>query len=149
VKDTFEYYKALGLEPSASPQRIRKAYLELCHLYDPSLYVDDDPERVAEAEQKRKDIEEAYRGIRHFLPELKHPLNYYEATTGEHRDFNEMVITGGPKVPLRDLARMFLTIAVIGILWFGFYLYRKTQAFHTNPTTIEAEPVPSQGPSAP
>ncbi|MCA9134042.1 MAG: J domain-containing protein, partial [Planctomycetales bacterium] len=50
-----DYYEALGLSKSASPDEIQKAYRKLARKYHPDLNPDDKA-----AQQKFKDIQQAY-----------------------------------------------------------------------------------------
>ena len=91
MKDTFEHYKSLGLEPGASADRVRQAHLQLSHFYDPVRYVGGDAEHVVRADLKRKEIEAAYQEIRRFLPELRGDPNPSPSAFKQDRDINEAV----------------------------------------------------------
>jgi preprotein translocase subunit Sec63 len=56
---TASAYQILGVEIEASPQMIRRAYLELVRLWHPDRYADE-PARRHEAEATTKRINEAY-----------------------------------------------------------------------------------------
>ncbi len=50
------YYELLGIDPNAGPQEVRQAYLEKIKEWHP----DNNPERVAEAEEMAKVLNQAY-----------------------------------------------------------------------------------------
>ena len=50
------YYELLGIDPNAGPQEVRQAYLEKIKEWHP----DNNPERVAEAEEMAKVLNKAY-----------------------------------------------------------------------------------------
>jgi len=135
MKDILECYKTLGIEPGAAPELVRIAYMQLCRFYDPARYVDGDPEHLAKATQKRKEIEEAYQEIRHFLPALQHPQDSQKPAAVQGRDFKEMVDTG-PKDVSTILVMIVLGTAVALILGWGYSVYRRTLILPATPASI-------------
>ncbi|HLC42841.1 MAG TPA: J domain-containing protein [Methylomirabilota bacterium] len=64
--DLERYYVALGLRPGASPDEIRQAYRNLVKVWHPDRFSDD---RLRQnAEEKLKEINEAYNRLRHARP---------------------------------------------------------------------------------
>lgn len=68
--DILKCYAALDVEPGAPPDQIRRAYLQLAHVWDPARHIGNPPLRQ-QAERKRREIDDAYRALQVFLPELK------------------------------------------------------------------------------
>lgn len=54
------YYDVLGVDKNASPQDIKKAFRKLSLKYHPDKQKTDDPKKLKEAEDKFKEINEAY-----------------------------------------------------------------------------------------
>lgn len=65
--DLLACYAALDLEPGVSVDEVRKAYLELAHVWDPNKHINNPPLRFI-AEEKREKIEQAYRTLIAILP---------------------------------------------------------------------------------
>lgn len=55
-----DYYKILGLERNASEEEIKKNYKKLAVKYHPDKFVNESEDKKKEAEEKFKDISEAY-----------------------------------------------------------------------------------------
>jgi DnaJ-domain-containing protein 1 len=53
-------YKALGIDRNASADDIKKAYRKLAMKYHPDRNGPDNPDRIADAEERFKEIQEAY-----------------------------------------------------------------------------------------
>jgi len=117
--DILKCYKALDIHEGATAQTIRKAYVELCHVWDPARYVDN-PGLRQQAETKRKEIDEAYDAFRAFMPELegppdatKHvPIDILSKSIDE-RDFEE------GWSPARVIRVVLIVLVLIGIFWLG------------------------------
>lgn len=62
-KSAISYYRALGLQPGASAQDVRRTYLELVKKWHPDRFAQKSPQEQAIALEKLKAINEAY----HFL----------------------------------------------------------------------------------
>jgi len=135
MKDILECYKTLGVEPGAAPERVRNAYLQLSRFYDPARYVEGDPEQLAKAGQKRKDIEEAYQAIRHFLPALQNPQYSQEPVAVQERDFTELV-NQGPKEHFKTVVAIVLGTALALTLGWGYYIFRRTRVLPSAPVLI-------------
>lgn len=73
MADVLECYKVLDVPAGCPPALIRKAYVALCQVWDPARFVDNPPLRTR-AEEKRRELDEAYRYLKEFLPELRGPL---------------------------------------------------------------------------
>jgi hypothetical protein len=133
MQDTFELYKVLGLEPGASAKRIRNAYLELAHTWDPEKH-QNNPILRAEAEKKRKEIDEAYQAIRFFLPELQGPQDDTEKARFS-RDFKEMSFEPSSE---RSRTVMGILVAIVFLMIFGWAFYLLVKGHSVTPTS----PVP-------
>ncbi len=57
---TKDYYQLLGVHYSASSDQIRQAYRELAMRWHPDMHAGESTEKVAEAEERFKAINEAY-----------------------------------------------------------------------------------------
>jgi hypothetical protein len=123
MKDTFQLYQVLGLEPGASAKRIRSAYLELAHTWDPDKHFKN-PILRAETKKKRKEIDEAYQAISFFLPELQKPSDPSEVSRRISRDFKEMSVE--PSVEkTRSVMGVLAAIVFLMIFGWAFYLLIK------------------------
>jgi len=132
--DTFECYKVLDIEPGSSAERVRRAYLELTQTWDPDRYVDN-PILRARAEKKRTEIDEAYKAIRFFLPELQDPLENRKKSHRVTRDFKELerlTATEKSKAVMGILAALVL----FAVFAFAFYLLVKGRS------VAPASPIP-------
>ena len=134
MQDTLQCYKILGIEPGCSAKRVRKAYRDLAHLWDPADHKDN-PERRAEAEKMRKEIDEAYEAIRFFLPELQGSEDDVKKPVRFSRDFNEMT-TETPVETTRMVMGILVALVLIMIFAWAYYLFVK--GHHVAPAT----PVP-------
>lgn len=61
------YYKILGLEPGASPEEVKQAYRDLCRVWHPDRFPND-PRLQQKAQEKQKEINEAYEHLKSFRP---------------------------------------------------------------------------------
>jgi|GEM_PF-2957952 len=68
--DILRCYEILDLQVGATPAQIRKAYVELAHVWDPERHTTNPPLKNV-AEQKRRDLDAAYHALQEFLPELR------------------------------------------------------------------------------
>ena len=66
MNDIAQWYRVLGVTPTASLKTIKEAYRELAQLWHPDRYVDD-PELKARAEEEIKEINQAYGEIKAYL----------------------------------------------------------------------------------
>lgn len=67
MSDNIErYYIALGLRPGASPDEVRQAYRDLVKVWHPDRFSDDRLKQ--KAEEKLKEINEAYNSLKHARP---------------------------------------------------------------------------------
>jgi hypothetical protein len=145
MKDSIECYKILGLEPGASAKRVRKAYLQLSHFYDPDRDIGMDPEQAAQAKLKRLDVEEAYHQLCCFLPDLQGGGHRNQDPGLQDRDFNESV-QEPPSEVSNTLVAIVLGTVVALILGWGYHLYRQTQDLPPAPTLIvDQEAAPHVG----
>lgn len=135
MKDILECYKTLGIEPGAAPERVRNAYAQLCRFYDPARYVGGDPELLAKAAQKRKEIEDAYQEIRHFLPALQNSPRTHDPAADQNRDFKEMAGTGPTEVS-KTLIAVILAVVLALILGWGYFIYRRTRVLPAAPVLV-------------
>jgi curved DNA-binding protein CbpA len=128
MKDTFECYKILGIEPGSSAKHVRAAYLDLVRVWDPDKH-NANPTLRAETSKKRKEIDEAYEAIRFFLPELQGDQNDTEKPR-LMRDFKEM--TTEPPVEMTRAVLGFLVAAILVLIFaWSYYLY--SQGHHVSP----------------
>jgi curved DNA-binding protein CbpA len=135
MKDILECYKILGIEPGCPAERVRKAYLQLSHFYDPAKYVEADREHQAHAEEKKKEIEEAYSEIRHFLPELQGDQGRLEKAMEQNRDFKEMVRQAPAEVS-KTLMAIIIGGALLLLFAWAYYIYRQTRILPAAPTPV-------------
>ena len=134
--DTIQSYKVLDVEPGASAERVRKAYIELSRTWDPSRYVNNPPLR-AQAEIKYREIEEAYKSIRAFLPGLQEAEDTSKKSQRMMRDFKELA-TGTQPLSTRPVVCVLL-IVVIGILAYSaYFLYQRGLRFTPPPAQAPA-----------
>jgi len=135
VKDILECYKVLGIESGCSPERVRNAYLQLSHFYDPFRYIDESPERHAAALEKKKEIDEAYAEIRRFLPELQGQQGRLEKAMEQNRDYKEMAREAPPEV-----SKLLMTAIIGGALlllfaW-AYHIYNQMRILPAVPATV-------------
>lgn len=121
--DSIESYKVLDVEPGASADRVRQAYVELAQTWDPDRYVNN-PLLREQAAKKRGEIEEAYRVIRAFLPELQGQTPENEGPQALMRDFKEL-----ERLPAAESSKTLMGILVAIVLFavfaWAFYLLVK------------------------
>lgn len=68
MKDRERYYKILGLETTATPEEIKKAYRSLAKQWHPDRFIDR-PQMLAKAQQEIKKINQAYAILKDYRPE--------------------------------------------------------------------------------
>jgi hypothetical protein len=125
VEDIVQCYKILDLAPGASPESVRRSYVELSQVWDPAKYIAN-PILYDRAAKKRREIDDAYTAIKRFLPGLTRESEDADPQAEERRDFQEMVHDG----PL-EISRGMMGI-VIGIVFFllvawALYLLNRTR----------------------
>jgi len=135
MKDVPECYKVLGLEPGSSPERVRRAYIQLSRFYDAARHVDGDPERLSVAQEKKKDIDDAYTEIRRFLPELQGDDGRLETMMEETRDFKEMVRVRPAEVSKPLMAAVIGGALVFLFVW-AYHIYSQTRVLPAAPAPI-------------
>lgn len=69
MRDVLKLYEVLDLHPGATAQQVRRAYVELAHVWHPDRF-QGNPVLRARAVLKMEEIEEAYQGLRRILPEI-------------------------------------------------------------------------------
>ncbi len=126
MKDILECYKILDLHPGASPERVRRSYLELAAVWNPEKHLDNPPLR-SKMEKKRMEIDEAYVTLKQFMPELRHDYVPNVPEVEQTRDFNEL-----SQRPTKDVARIMMVVLFGGVLalifWFAYDLLQKTRS---------------------
>lgn len=135
MKDSIECYKILGLEPGASAERVRKAYLQLSHFYDPDRDIGMDPEQSAQAKRRRLDVEEAYCQLCRFLPDLRQDGRRNRDPGLQDRDFKES-FQEPPSQVSNALVAIVLGAVVVLILGWGYHLYRQAQDLPAAPVLV-------------
>lgn len=130
MNDVLECYKALDVPPGCPPHLIRKAYVALCQVWDPARFEDNPPLRER-AQAKRAELDDAYRFLKEFLPELRGP----EAELPQE----DWVITPKPIDHIKIVAssrRLWLGVlaAVISLVFVtGYLVYQKQRAAQHSP----------------
>jgi len=76
MDDITKYFEILGLKPEASLEEVKEAYRDLVKVWHPDRFAHD-PKLQAKAQEKLKEINEAYQKIQDFLINLQH---YWQAT---------------------------------------------------------------------
>jgi curved DNA-binding protein CbpA len=149
MKDVLECYKILGIEPGSTPERVRHAYLQLSRFYDPARYVEGDPEHRIHAEEKKKEIDEAYGEIRRFLPELQEDHGRLGKAMEQNRDFKEMVREAPTEVS-KTLMAVIIGGALLLLFAWAYYIYRQTRILPVAPVPlVDPEAAPSPVPDHP
>lgn len=136
--DTLECYKILDIEPGSSAERIRRAYIELSRTWDPARYVNN-PVLRAQAEKKHKEIEEAYKAIRFFLPSLQEAEGAPKKSSHMIRDFKELA-TGSQPLSIKTVVGVLLAVVISIVAYSAYFLYQRGLRF--NPPTSSAAAVP-------
>ena len=70
MEDVLKCYKVLDLEPGATAEQARKAYVELAHVWHPDRF-QANPVLREQARVKMQEIDEAYKTLTGFLPGLR------------------------------------------------------------------------------
>ena len=87
-----EHYKTLELDPDATPEQVKAAYLDLVKVWHPDRFQDD--RLRAKAEEKLKLVTDAYRHLRESKPEPPPPPSQQLAT----RPVMPVAKPAGPKI---------------------------------------------------
>ncbi len=132
MPDTLACYKILDIEPGSSAESVRKAYIALARTWDPERYVNN-PVLRAQAEKKRKEIDEAYNAIRFFLPELQDPDIESKKMRRPHRDFQELA-TGTQPLSTKTVISVLFVVIIAIVSYSAYYLYQKGLRFTPSPT---------------
>ena len=132
MPDTLECYKILEIEPGSSAERVRNAYIALARTWDPERYVNN-PLLRAQAEKKRKEIDEAFNAIRFFLPELQDPDIESKKMRRPHRDFKELA-TGNEPLSTKTVISVLFVVLVGIVAYSAYYLYQRGLRFTPSPT---------------
>ena len=129
MDDTLKCYKVLDLEPGATAESVRRSYIELSHVWDPSRYQNNSVLRE-KAELKRKEIDEAYEALRAFLPELQNASGAVAKSVRPERDFTEL----SREMPVeRSRAILGILVAIVLVLIFACAFYLLMLGRHATP----------------
>ena len=71
-RDISRCYEILGLKPSATPDQVKQAYRDLCKVWHPDRF-GHDPRLQQKAQEKLKEINEAYEHLRNYRPSRQAP----------------------------------------------------------------------------
>ncbi|MGH8000619.1 MAG: J domain-containing protein [Brasilonema sp.] len=71
-------YSILGLKPGASPREVKQAYRKLVKIWHPDRF--SHPQKKQEAEEKIKQINQAYNKLKSYLPSSAHPSSQTKQT---------------------------------------------------------------------
>ena len=139
MDDILKCYQVLDLHPGAAAESVRRSYISLTQVWDPAKYLNN-PVLRAQAELKRKEIDDAYMAIRAFLPELQKPQGSTPKEERFVRDFTELS-TKSPVESTRAILGFLVAIVLILIFVWAFYLLKKgrTVAPTENPTATSIE----------
>jgi hypothetical protein len=135
MQDTVKCYEVLGVQPGASADTIRRAYLDLVHTWDPQKHIDNPILRM-ETTLKRKEIDEAYQALRTFLPELSAPQERPPTPEEIKRDYVELSVEPTTEVS-KGLLGFFAALGLLLIIFFGLYLYQKGLALTPPPQPLD------------
>lgn len=134
--DILKCYKVFDLEPGASADKIRFAYVELSHVWDPSRHVNN-PILRSRAEQKRYEIEQAYQAFSNFLPELRRLPGPAKKSADPDRDFKEMT-TELPMEATRAVMGILAGIVILLVFAWAFFVLRKGRTSYPRGPNPEA-----------
>lgn len=96
------YYDILGVQKNATEDEIKKAYRKLSLKYHPDRHVNDTPEQKKEAEEKFKEIAEAYDTLsdKDKRAQYDNPHSGFEEMFGGFGGFGDFFnIRRGPQIP--------------------------------------------------
>lgn len=90
MDDIRKYFEVLGIKPNASIEEIKQAYKDLVKVWHPDRFVND-PRFQRKAEEKLKEINEAYQKIQDYLNDSEEPLKTDESDTEQQpkEEFNQ------------------------------------------------------------
>jgi predicted membrane protein len=141
--DIMKCYEVLDIRPGATISQVRKAYLELAHVWDPDQHINNPPLRLV-SEQKRKEIDAAYNALHSFLPDLRpktddpeHPVpNHAERPADAVEDMVPMI--AAPQTPM--FLYVFLTALIMAALFAtGFFMWHSVNAANNRSALDVAE----------
>jgi hypothetical protein len=72
-----KYYETLDLQPGASPEEVKQAYRELAKVWHPDRFAHD-PKLIKRADEKLKEINEAYTRLKSFQTDLERSHTSWE-----------------------------------------------------------------------
>jgi hypothetical protein len=124
MPDVLDCYRTLDLEPGASPERVRKAYIELAHVWHPDRYLGN-PVLRQKAEERMREIEDAYQALKTFLPGLQRADETPRPIVKRLETSVTVEDTGWP-LRYTIIALVFLTLLCVAL--FAVFLYLKGRA---------------------
>lgn len=84
MNDVNRYYEIFELEPGASPERVKQAYRDLVKVWHPDRFAHD-PRLHRKAQEKLKEINEAYEQLQAFQPGLR--THAFQATPRSNESY--------------------------------------------------------------
>jgi Flp pilus assembly protein TadB len=112
ANDLQTYYDTLGLQPGASAQDVRRAYLELTKVWHPDRFADD-PRLRKRAEAELKRINQAYERLRSLRPAAAPPPR----RVARRRSDPQAAAQSWPaRLPLPEVLGLLVVIGVLAVL---------------------------------
>ena len=119
--DILKCYDILDVRSGATVSQVRKAYVELAHVWDPVKYAGNPVLRV-QAETKRAEIDAAYQALTAFLPDINRPEDACAAPVRPADAINDQPGKPLAKTPtLLLVCVIFLTAIVMGLAVFALW----------------------------
>src|SRR4030095_4623616 len=98
MKSTTEYCDALGIKPSSTPEQFKQAYRDLVNVWHPDRFAHD-PRLQKIAEEKLKEINEAYEHLKSYFSNPRRESSSSERTRSKTKHEQPKANEPPPKPP--------------------------------------------------
>src|SRR4051812_37881391 len=115
MEDVLKCYKVLDVPPGAGAEQVRRAYIELAHVWHPDRYPSN-PVLRQKAKERMAEVEAAYQTLQAFLPDLSQTENSEaEVDQGASKAQDVIQVTDSGVSQKLAIAGV-LVLAIVGLL---------------------------------
>lgn len=133
MEDVLKCYKVLDLPPGSTAEQIRKAYIELAHVWHPDRFPTN-PVLREQAREKMREIDDAYKTLTGFLPVLRKDDALDAAAPAAPEKIDDLIEITDSHASLKYAIAGFLILVIAGLLISAYIII-----FHGRPVPANFE----------